>query len=183
MAFKFTRLSINDVVEITPDAYKDDRGIFAELFKKTEFEKNGLLSQFVQVNSSRSVKNVLRGLHYQLNPKAQGKLVSVTQGEIFDVAVDIRKSSATYGQWVSSVLSSEKKNMLYIPPGFAHGFCALSDIADVVYYCTEEYSPNHERGVLWSDPAIGVEWPVSQPIVSEKDVMLPLLKDAENNFV
>ena len=117
-------------------------------------------------------------MHYQLPPKAQGKLVQVSSGSAFDVAVDIRKNSLTYGNWIGVTLTAKEKNMLYIPPGFAHGFCALEEDTEFVYYCTEEYSKEHERGILWNDPVIGIQWPIGSPIVSERDAMYPLLEDA-----
>jgi dTDP-4-dehydrorhamnose 3,5-epimerase len=182
MAFTFTPLSIKEVVLIKPDIYRDDRGYFAEIFKKPMFEQNGVSIEVVQVNHSRSSKDVIRGLHYQLNPKAQGKLLTVVSGAIFDVAVDIRKGSATYGKWVSQKLTAENKEMLFIPTGFAHGLCTLEDNTEVIYYCTEEYSPEHERGIIWNDPSIAIIWPVSNPTISPRDAVFPVLAEAENNF-
>lgn len=183
MAFHFSPLSIPDVIKIETDIHKDQRGHFAEVFKRSDFVAQGLPGDFVQFNHSKSVKNVLRGLHYQLNPKAQGKLVSVTSGEIVDVAVDIRKNSPTYGKWVSATLSSKSKNMLYIPAGFAHGFCVTSETAEMLYFCTELYSPEHERGIIWNDPTLNIAWPTNEPITAEKDAAFPSLAEAENNFV
>lgn len=182
MPFTFEPLVIPDVVHVTPKTFADDRGVFVELFKASEFAAYGLHDLFVQVNHSASKKNVLRGLHYQKNPKAQGKLVSVTRGEIFDVAVDIRRGSPTFGTWVSATLSAEKKNMLLIPTGFAHGFCVTSEEAEVIYYCTSEYAPDHEAGIIWNDPTINISWPVAQPLLSKKDAAFPLLTGADNNF-
>lgn len=183
MPFTFTRTAVPDVVVVQPRVFPDARGFFAELYKASEFRNNGIKSTFVQINQSRSQKGVLRGLHYQLNPKAQAKLVSVQRGEIFDVVVDIRQGSPTYGQWVSEILSEANKSMLYVPEGFAHGFCALADETEIVYYCTEEYSPQHERSILWNDPTINIAWPVKDPILSEKDLRGKPFGQAENNFI
>lgn len=176
MPFKFDRLAIPEIVVITPEVFSDDRGFFAETYKYSDFAAFGIKERFVQDNYSCSVKGVLRGLHYQRHPKAQGKLVQVIFGEIFDVAVDIRKGSPTYGKWVEITLSAEKMQMLYIPAGFAHGFCVLSEKADIVYKTTEEYSPEHDTGIIWDDPKIGIHWPVKQPIVSVRDAGLPPLR-------
>ena len=182
MPFRFTRLEIPEVVLIEPVVFPDERGFFLEVYKYSEFAAFGITERFLQDNHSRSVKGVLRGLHYQNPPKAQGKLVRVVAGEIFDVAVDIRKGSPTYGRWVGVNLSSENKRMLYIPPGFAHGFCVLSEEAEVLYKTTEEYAPEFETGIIWNDPEIGIRWPVEDPIISEKDARWPPLKDAVNGF-
>lgn len=183
MPFKFTRLSIPDVVLIEPRIFRDERGFFFETFKYSEFANAGIRESFVQDNHSQSSKGVLRGLHYQLNPKAQGKLLRCSKGRIFDVAVDIRKGSPSYGKWVGLELSEEDNNMIYIPPGFAHGFLTLSEKADVLYKCTEEYSPEHERGIAWNDPDINIDWPVQYPILSTKDLKYPALKGADNDFI
>jgi dTDP-4-dehydrorhamnose 3,5-epimerase len=182
MSFKFSKLSIPEVVLIEPKIFSDSRGFFVELFKASEFQSNGIRAKFVQVNHSRSQKNVLRGLHYQLNPKAQAKLISVVYGEIFDVAVDIRRESPTYGQWVGESLSDTNKKLLYIPEGFAHGFCVLSDEAQIIYYCSEEYAPQMERNILWNDPEIGVSWPIHEPVLSSKDLGGLFLSMVDNNF-
>lgn len=182
MPFTFKRLAIPDIVLIEPEIFKDERGIFMETYKYSYFARFGIRESFVQDNYSRSFKNVLRGLHFQSNPMGQGKLVWCTKGVIFDVAVDIRKGLPTFGQWVSMELSEENNLMLYIPPGFAHGFVVLSGFAEVVYKCTEEYSPEHDRGIMWNDPDIKIQWPVKAPVLSEKDRMHPMLKDLENNF-
>jgi len=156
------------VIIIESDLYPDHRGFFRELYHKEKYSAAGLKSEFVQDNHSRSVKGVLRELHYQLrNP--QGKLVTALSGEIFDVAVDIRAGSPNFGKWTGVHLSPQSSRQIYIPPGFAHGFCVLSDTADVVYKCTGLYSPGDEHGLLWSDEGVNIDWPVSQPIVSEKD--------------
>jgi dTDP-4-dehydrorhamnose 3,5-epimerase len=180
--FQFQRLEIPEVILVEAQPFEDNRGFFAETYKLSEFADWGISSAFVQDNLSHSVQGVLRGLHYQKRPSAQGKLVTVLSGHIFDVAVDIRKASATYGQWVGMDLSGENCRMLYVPPGFAHGFCVLSETADVVYKVTEEYARDLDRGIVWNDPDIGVCWPVSEPVLSLKDAQLPLLKDADNNF-
>ena len=182
MPFKFSRMRIPEVVLIEPGIFSDSRGFFVELFKASDFQANGVPTAFVQVNHSRSRKNVVRGLHYQMNPKAQAKLISVVCGEIFDVAVDIRRGSSLYGQWVAQRLSETDKKMLFVPEGFAHGFCVLSDEAQVIYYCSKEYAPDLERTILWNDPTIAIPWPVKEPLVSLKDSQGALLADAQNNF-
>ena len=182
MPFTFKELSLPGVVLITPQVFCDDRGFFVELYKRSEFSNAGLAEYFVQDNYSRSSQHVLRGLHYQKDPAAQGKLVRCLKGRIFDVGVDIRKGSPTYGQWAGIDLSEENKQMLYIPPAFAHGFIVLSDMAEIMYKCTKEYSPEHDRGIFWNDPDINIDWRVRDPILSEKDKALPLLKDADINF-
>lgn len=176
-----TRLSIPDVILFTPKVFGDERGFFYESFNQQKFaELTGLNRQFVQDNHSKSQQGVLRGLHYQLPPKAQGKLVRVVQGEVFDVAVDIRKSSATFGQWVGATLSEENKQQLWIPEGFAHGFVTLSDIAEFLYKTTDYYAPEYERSIAWDDPAIGINWPFkSEPALSAKDKNAQLLAAAE----
>jgi dTDP-4-dehydrorhamnose 3,5-epimerase len=168
---KSTPLKIPDVVLIEPLVFGDERGYFFESFNQTAFNQTiGYEVQFVQDNHSKSQKGVLRGLHYQLPPKAQGKLVRVVQGEVFDVAVDIRKDSPTFGQWVGEILSAENKRQLWIPEGFAHGFVTLSDTAEFLYKTTDYYSPEHEACIAWNDKDIGIHWPTkSQPLLSEKD--------------
>lgn len=183
MPFQFRRLDIPEVILIEPKVFKDQRGFFIETYKLSEFKENGIDYEFVQDNHSKSIKGVLRGLHYQLNPKAQGKLVRVLRGRIFDVAVDIRKGSPHYGQWVGVELSEENKKMLWVPPGFAHGVVALDDGTEILYKVTAEYSPENDRGILWNDPDIGIKWPIDTPILSEKDAKQPFLKDTENNFI
>ncbi len=182
MPFEFKQLEIADVILVIPKVFEDERGFFMETYKYSEFRKNGIDVEFVQDNHSKSTYGVLRGLHYQKNPKAQGKLVRCIKGKILDVAVDIRKGSPTFGKWVSAILSEENKHMLYVPVGFAHGFAVLSEEAEVLYKTTDEYSPEHDRGILWNDPEIGIDWQVENPIISEKDKNLPLLKDADINF-
>ncbi|MBF0459428.1 MAG: dTDP-4-dehydrorhamnose 3,5-epimerase [Nitrospirae bacterium] len=179
MPFEFERLAIPDVVLVTPRVFPDERGFFKEIYKYSDFAAFGINERFVQDNFSKSSKNVLRGLHYQIYPKAQGKLVACQSGEILDVAVDIRSSSRTFGRWVSAVLTAENHKMLYIPPGFAHGFVVLSDIVEITYKCTNEYSPKDDRGIIWNDPDLNINWTVKTPLVSVKDSRLPRLKDAE----
>jgi len=182
MPFKFRRLEIPGVILIEVQAARDDRGYFMETYKGSVFAANNIPTAFVQDNHSHSVRGVLRGLHYQKPPRAQGKLVMALRGEIFDVAVDIRRSSSTYGKWVGQVLSSDNSYMLYIPVGFAHGFCVLSEEADVIYKVTEEYAPECDRGLRWNDLDIGIQWPIAQPLLSPKDARLPLLKEADRDF-
>lgn len=169
---KSTRLVIPDVVLLEPKVFGDERGFFYESFNQQAFRAaTGVDVDFVQDNHSRSVKGVLRGLHYQLPPKAQGKLVRVVFGEVFDVAVDIRKGSPTFGKWVGEVLSAENKRQMWIPSGFAHGFVTLSESAEFLYKTTDYYSPQHERCIRWDDEVIGVDWPLTAaPQLSGKDV-------------
>ncbi len=183
MPFEFRRLEIPDVVLVRAKAFEDQRGFFLEAYKRSEFAAQGIPAAFVQDNFSRSRRGVLRGLHYQKDPKAQGKLVMVLRGRIWDVAVDIRKGSPTYGRWVAAELSEDDHTMLWVPPGFAHGFCVLSDGADVLYKCTEEYAPELDRGIRWDDPDLAIPWPVEEPVLSEKDANLPRLTEADNNYV
>ncbi len=183
MPFSFEKTAIEDVIVITPRVFNDDRGFFMETYKSSDFINNGIKEDFVQDNHSKSSKGVLRGLHYQKAPKAQAKIVRCIKGAIFDVAVDIRKGSKTYGKWVGVELTEENKKMLYIPAGFAHGFCVRSEIAEICYKSSDEYSPENDRGIMWNDPEIGIDWNLdSEPIISEKDAKHPLLKDADNNF-
>jgi len=182
MPFTFKKLNIPDVMLVESKVFPDTRGYFLESFKESDFKNNGINTKFVQDNFSHSIKGVLRGLHYQKNPKAQAKLVITLRGEIFDVAVDIRKGSPTYGNWVGQILSEDNHELLYIPEGFAHGFCVLSEEADVLYKVTQEYSLENEMGIIWNDSEINIEWPIQNPILHEKDSKLPSLKDAENNF-
>jgi dTDP-4-dehydrorhamnose 3,5-epimerase len=183
MPFHFQRLRIPDVILVRPDRFEDDRGFFAELYKRSAFSAAGISPPFVQCNYSHSREGVLRGLHYQKHAQAQGKLVMAIRGRIFDVAVDIREGSPTYGDWVGETLSSDDGRMLYIPPGFAHGFCVVSPEADVIYHVTEEYAPELDRGIIWNDPHINVRWPIPDPVLSPKDAHLPPLREADNNFV
>ncbi len=182
MPFIFKKLEIPDVILIEPKAFQDERGFFMESYKFSEFASFGINDQFVQDNHSKSKKGVLRGLHFQLLPKAQAKLVRCVKGKIFDVAVDIRKKSPTYSKWVGEILSGENKKELYIPIGFAHGFCVVSDEAEILYKSSNEYSPSHERVIIWNDPKINISWPIKNPTISEKDLKSELLEKVENNF-
>jgi len=175
-------MDIPAVILVEAQFFPDERGFFMESFKKSIFEANGINTVFVQDNYSRSIKGVLRGLHYQKDPKAQAKLVMPVRGEIFDVAVDIRKGSPTYGKWIGETLSDKNHRLLYVPEGFAHGFLAMSNEADVLYKVNSEYSAESDRGILWNDPEVGVKWPIDKPILSKKDMEQPLLKNADNNF-
>ncbi len=168
---KVTPAAIPDVFILEPKVFGDERGFFFESFNRQAFrDATGLDLDFVQDNHSKSAKNVLRGLHYQLPPKAQGKLVRVVQGEVFDVAVDVRKGSKSFGKWVGETLSAENKKQMWIPPGFAHGFLTLSDTAEFLYKTTDYYAPEHERCIRWDDPAIGIAWPLDGvPSLSAKD--------------
>ena len=183
MPFTFKRLSIPDVILVEPSSFSDDRGFFFESFKESDFFSNGIDKNFVQDNFSHSVNGVIRGLHFQKTPKAQAKLVTVLKGKIFDVAVDIRKNSPTYGKWVSEILSDDTHNLLYVPEGFAHGFCVISDEADVLYKVSNEYSQEHERSIIWNDPKLNIQWPIKKPIISNKDNKLSLLENLDNDFV
>lgn len=166
---------------LEPQAFADDRGHFFEAFNKEAFDQEvGGTWTFVQDNQSRSRRSVLRGLHYQLDPMAQGKLVRVVRGAVFDVAVDIRESSSSFGRWLGVELSEDNHKQLWVPPGFAHGFLALTDPADLLYKVTEYYSPDHDRSIRWDDPDIGIEWPLDgEPTLSDKDATAPHLRDAE----
>ena len=168
---KVTPTAIPEVLVIEPKVFGDDRGFFFESFNQKAFqEATGLGVAFVQDNHSKSAKNVLRGLHYQVI-QPQGKLVRVVQGEVFDVAVDIRKGSKTYGQWVGEILSAENKKQFWVPPGFAHGFLTLSDTAEFLYKTTDYYAPEHERAILWNDETLSIDWPLSlPPALSAKDM-------------
>ncbi|WP_448675600.1 dTDP-4-dehydrorhamnose 3,5-epimerase [Pseudomonas sp. LY-1] len=178
---KSTKLAIPDVVLFEPKVFGDDRGFFFESFNANAFmDATGLNNVFVQDNHSRSIKHVLRGLHYQLEPKAQGKLVRVVEGAVFDVAVDIREHSPTFGQWVGEILSAENKRQLWIPAGFAHGFLTLSDTAEFLYKTTNYYAPECEGCIAWDDPQISIKWPEGfEPQLSKKDLEGLLLKDAK----
>ena len=177
MPFTFSALPIKGLVLVEPRVFRDPRGFFMESYKRSEFAAAGINELFVQDNHSFSMKNVIRCLHFQLPPKPQGKLVRVTRGTVWDVAVDLRKDSPTYMKWIGLELSDTNGLMLYIPAGFAHGFAALSDEVHLQYKCTEEYDAKLDSGVRWDDPDIGVKWPVASPVVSEKDGALPFLKD------
>lgn len=169
--------SLPEVLLIKPRIFGDERGFFFESWKQDRYREHGLPSEFVQDNISRSAKGTVRGLHFQ-EPKAQGKLVTVLHGRVFDVAVDVRKGSPCFGQWTGVELSGDNHHQLWVPAGFAHGFCVISESADFFYKCTELYSPETERAIRYDDPAIGIDWPVETPILSEKDAAAPLLTDA-----
>ncbi len=178
MEYQPTR--IPDVVLCIPKVFGDERGFFLETFRASEFEVECARTTFVQDNHSKSTRGILRGLHYQ-NPKPQGKLVRVVEGEVFDVAVDMRRSSPTFGKWVGATLSAENKHMLWVPPGFAHGFYVTSDTAEFVYKCDDYYAPAHEQSLLWNDPAVGIEWPLDrggEPRLSDKDAAGATLRDS-----
>lgn len=179
---KFIQADIPGLVVIEPRVFKDERGFFMETYNRSVFEEHGIEPEFVQFNHSLSVKNTLRGLHYQVG-KPQGKLVRVIRGEVYDVSVDIRFGSPTFGKWFGISLSAENKKMLYVPVGFAHGFCVMSDDAEFIYACTDTYHPEGERGILWNDPDLAVSWPVTKPLLSEKDKRNILFKNIERDFV
>lgn len=178
----FTKLKLDGLFIIEPKVFADERGWFLERYIKRVFVENGINSDFVQDNHSYSTKGVLRGLHFQAPPHGQAKLVWVTSGEIFDVAADLRVGSSTYGQHEAAVLSVENKKMFFMPAGFAHGFQVLSETADVLYKISDYYFSELDRGILWSDPDLNIKWPISNPIVSEKDKRHPLLKDFTSPF-
>lgn len=169
------------VLVFEPRVFSDQRGFFVETFHQQRYQEAGLGKPFVQDNHSRSSKGILRGLHYQLN-HPQGKLVRVVAGEVFDVAVDIRKGAPTFGQWFGTCLSGENHKQMYVPPGFAHGFCVLSETADFLYKCTDFYFPKDEYGIVWDDPKLAIDWPIQQPTLSSKDAALPRLHEAMDNL-
>ena len=178
MPFEFERQSISDVILIKPRVFGDSRGFFMETYKKSDFVENGIKDDFNQDNHSKSSKGVLRGLHYQAKPYGQAKIVRCTRGRIYDVAVDIRPNSKTFGKYVKVELSEENKNMLYIPIGFAHGFVALTDEVELNYKASGEYAPQADRGVLWSDKDINIDWNIDfEPLLSDKDKTQPTLKE------
>lgn len=177
MPFEFKRLKIPDVILIKPKVFEDDRGFFMETYKKSDFERAGIKGEFVQDNHSKSKYGVLRGLHFQREPYAQGKIVRCVRGVIYDVAVDLRRDSSTFGKYVGVILSEYNKYMLYIPRGFAHGFLVLSDVAEILYKVDNIYAPEYEGGLIWNDKDVSIEWPVDDPILSEKDKKWPTLKE------
>lgn len=179
MPFEFIKLKISGIILIKPKIFGDNRGFFIETYKESEFIKNGITEKFVQDNHSCSSKGVLRGLHYQLEPFAQGKLVRCIKGEIFDVAVDIRGESPTFGQWIGAYLNPEKHHMLYIPPGFAHGYYTIHENTEVIYKVTADYAPEYDRGIIWNDPEINIQWPSKDVTLSQKDSLLPTLAKTE----
>lgn len=182
MSFRFMPLAIPDVVLIEPRAHLDERGLFLESYRRSAFRDGGVAAEFVQDNRSLSRRGVLRGLHYQRPPHAQGKLVSVVAGEVFDVAVDLRSNSPTFGHWVGESLSAANRLMLWIPEGFAHGFQATSDEAQVHYKTTSEYAPQADAGLHWNDPQLAIAWPLLPPILSPKDAGLPELALVGDDF-
>ncbi len=179
---KLTPLEIPDVLLIEPKVFPDGRGFFFESYREDVFARYGVKERFVQDNCSRSVKGALRALHYQMPPMAQAKIVRVTRGKVYDVAVDIRKNSKTFGKYVSVILSADDPKMLYVPAGFAHGFLALEDGCEFHYKVSNFYSPQHERGIIWNDPDIKIDWPRLDYIFSEKDKKYPTLKNAPDLF-
>lgn len=182
MTIKIIEQSLPGVLLIEPRVFEDSRGFFLETFHRRKYADGSMGREFLQDNHSHSRHGVLRGLHYQLR-HPQGKLIYVVRGEIFDVAVDIRQGAPTFGQWVGTILSSGNKRQLYVPEGFAHGFCVISETADVIYKCTELYAPEDEYGLLWSDPAVGIQWPLDAPVLSGKDLRNPQLKDIPADFL
>ncbi|MBV7598796.1 dTDP-4-dehydrorhamnose 3,5-epimerase [Aeromonas sp. sia0103] len=176
------KTKISDLLIIEPKIFGDERGFFYETYQDARYKAAGITQNFVQDNRSRSTQNVLRGLHFQ-KTKPQGKLVTVTQGSVFDVAVDLRPDSPTFGQHESVLLTGENKIQFYIPPGFAHGFCVLSETADFQYKCTDYYDPTDESGLLWNDPVLGIEWPLAAPVLSPKDSVQPTLAQIRHNLV
>ena len=179
---KFERTRIPDIILVKPKLFGDARGYFFESFEKKKFAEGGIDFDFVQDNQSRSMRHAVRGLHYQVQ-QAQGKLVRVVEGAVFDVAVDVRRSSPTFGQWVGTVLDDKEHHMLWIPPGFAHGFSVLSDTAVFCYKCTDYYAPQHERSIRWDDPDLGIDWALPagvEPVLSAKDANGGRFRDAEH---
>jgi dTDP-4-dehydrorhamnose 3,5-epimerase len=174
---KISETELPGVLLLEPKRFGDDRGFFMELFHEKRYAEAGIPGPFVQDNFSRSARGILRGLHFQ-QPQAQGKLVQVFAGAVYDVAVDIRRGSPTFGRWVGVELSADNRRQLWVPPGFAHGFCVLSESADFHYKCTDFYSPASEHGIAWNDPDLGIPWPVKSPLLSPKDSVAPRLKDA-----
>ena len=185
MPISFEETFLDGVILVTPKIFLDERGFFFESYKKSDFFDIGIREEFLQDNHSKSIKGVLRGLHFQKEPYAQGKLIRCVYGEIFDVAVDIRKDSPTFGKWYGTILSAENKKMLWIPKGFAHGFLTLSETAEIIYKVSgSEYNASYDAGIIWNDPSINIAWPledygIKKPILSSKDESLPLLKNIE----
>ncbi len=182
MPERFLKTALPGVILIEPDISRDERGFFMETYHKRRYAEGGIDCLFVQDNHSHSHRGTLRGLHYQLN-HSQAKLIYMSRGEIFDVAVDIRRGSPTFGKWVGAYLTGENGRQIYIPKGFAHGFCTLSETADVIYKCTDFYSPGDEYGILWSDPDIGIEWPDKNPLLSKKDSRNPRLSEIPKDLL
>jgi len=178
MPFEFFKQKIEDVILIKPKVFGDNRGYFMESYKKSDFHKNGIITDFNQDNHSKSTYRVLRGLHYQAKPYSQAKLIRCSKGKIYDVALDVRPNSKTFGEYIKVELSEENKHMLYIPEGFAHGFVALSEEVEILYKVSGEYNPSADRGILWSDKDININWDIDfEPILSEKDKTQPIFKN------
>jgi dTDP-4-dehydrorhamnose 3,5-epimerase len=178
---EFQPLELPEVILVKPKVHRDDRGFFLETYHQRKFADGGVTAEFVQDNHSYSVRGTLRGLHAQLN-KPQGKLVRAVIGEIFDVAVDIRPGSPTFGRWVGEILSGENLRQLWVPPGFAHGFCVLSETAHVLYKCTSLYDPEDEIVIAWDDPRIGIDWPIESPLLSPRDLAAPKLAEIRDRL-
>jgi dTDP-4-dehydrorhamnose 3,5-epimerase len=180
---KIIRTKLDGVLIIETDVFGDHRGFFTESYNKSRFHEAGITHDFIQDNHSYSAEaGTLRGLHYQLSPKAQTKMVRAIAGAIYDVVVDIRKDSPTFGEWVGVIISESNKRQILVPKGFAHGFCTLVPHTQVLYKVDELYSKDHDRGILWSDPDLAIDWPMANVVLSEKDKVHPLLRDAENNY-
>ena len=177
---KVNKAGLKGLLIIEPDSFSDQRGFFMETWQKERYKSFGIQEEFVQDNLSYSEHGVLRGLHFQ-NPRSQGKLVYVIRGEVYDVAVDIRKGSPTFGQWEGLYLSDENRRQLYVPPGFAHGFCVTGESAIFAYKCTDYYNREAEKGLLWNDPDLGIDWPLENPVLSDKDLILPRLRDLKKD--
>jgi dTDP-4-dehydrorhamnose 3,5-epimerase len=182
MPFEFIEADLPGVFLIEPKVFPDERGFFMETYKRSEFAAHGISADFSQCNQSRSSHGTLRGLHYQNPPKAQAKLVRVLKGEIYDVAVDLRVGSPSYGKWHGVYLSSENQRMLFVPVGLAHGFCVTSDVADIAYMTSAEYAPDFEGGIVWSDPGLKIDWPLDNPQLSIRDRGWPRFQDTESKF-
>ena len=178
---KTSKCKLEGIIIIEPDVFNDSRGFFLESYNKEKYSQIGIDIELVQDNHSASTKNTLRGMHYQVSPTPQAKLVRACVGEVYDVVVDIRKDSPTFGQWEGFYLSAENKKQVFIPGGFAHGFCVLSDYAEFLYKCSAYYSPKDERGFNWNDPHINIKWPISNPILSKRDLSHPKFKDLKPN--
>lgn len=182
MPFKTTKLPLPDALLLESVKFEDSRGFFAEIYQSVSFKQFGISKEIKQINMSKSKKGVIRGLHYQLNPNPQGKIVRAVAGEIFDVIVDLRKNSDTFGKWYGVILNSSEVKMLYVPEGFAHGFEVLSESAEIEYLCSSIYSPENERGIIYNDADLNIKWSTKNPIVSDKDLKNLPFKNAEINF-
>jgi dTDP-4-dehydrorhamnose 3,5-epimerase len=182
LPFAFTKTPLEGVLLIVPQTYEDERGFFMEAYSKSAFVGAGIAGEWVQQNHSRSVRGVLRGLHFQKEPFAQAKLVRCTRGEVFDVAVDMRRHSPTFGKHVTVTLSESNKKLIYVPRGFAHGFLTESDIAEVQYGVDNEYAPDHEGGIIWNDPGLGIDWPTRNPTLSKKDASWPRISQLKRSW-